>query len=321
MVEVPTQRILQYKESSTMGKLRDMMIREMQLRSFDPKTQRGYLKAVRDLAGYYGRSPDKISCDQVHDYLLDLLQEKKKDWGTVSGICTSLRFFYNKTLKQSQSTFSIPRRKTPKPLPEVLNAEELKRLFSVTHNNLRDQTLIMIGYSAGLRISEVVALRTANIDSVRMMIHVERGKGYKDRYTILSKRLLLQLREYWKEYKPADYLFPACHKRSKYPHISITQVSTMFRKAKARAAITKKGGFHMLRHSFATHLLENGTDLRTIQSLMGHSVIRSTMVYLQLTRKIFDSTPSPLDLLKIRTKTAKGLCDANDGRSIGNAIR
>jgi site-specific recombinase XerD len=300
-----------------------MMIREMRLRSFEPRTQQSYLKAVENLARYYGRSPDKISCDEVHDYLLYLLQEEKKDWGTVNGVCSSLRFFYNKTLKQHQSTFSLPKRRTPKPLPEVLNEEELKRLFSVTRNNLRDQTLIMAGYSAGLRISDVVALRIANIDSIRMMIHIQRGKGLKDRYTILSKRMLLQLRDYWQKYKPTDYLFPACYqcKKGKSPHISITQVASIFRRAKARAGITKKGGFHILRHSFATHLLETGTDLRTIQSLMGHSTIRSTTVYLQLTRKTFDSTPSPLDLLKVRTKTARGLCDANSSRSIGHAIR
>ena len=306
-----------------MGKFRDLMIREMRLRSFDPSTQRSYLRSVENLIRYYGQSPDKISCDEVHDYLLHLLEGKNQEWGTVNGVCSALRFFYNKTLKQHQSTFSIPKRRTPKPLPEVLNGEELKRLFSVTSNNLRDQTLIMAGYSAGLRISDVVAIRIGNIDSVRMMIHIQMGKGLKDRYTILSKRLLLQLREYWPKYRPTDYLFPACYncKKSKYPHISITHVSSMFRRVKARAGITKKGGFHILRHSFATHLLETGTDLRTIQSLMGHSVIRSTMIYLQLTRKMFDSTSSPLDLLKIRTKTAKGLCDVNDGQSIGNTVQ
>jgi len=305
-----------------MGKLRDLMVREMQLRSFEPHTQHAYLKAVEELVRYYGRSPDKISCDEVHDYLLYLLEEQKKDWGTVNTVCTSLRFFYNKTLKQHQSTFSIPKRRTPKRLPEVLNEEELKRLFSVTANDLRGQTLLMAGYSAGLRISDVVALKIANIDSVRMMIHIQRGKGLKDRYTILSKRMLLQLRDYWRKYKPSDYLFPPCYncKKTKSPHISITQVSSIFRRAKARAGITKKGGFHILRHSFATHLLEAGTDLRTIQSLMGHSSIRSTTVYLQLTRKTFDSTPSPLDMLKVRTKTTKDLCDVNDRRSRGNAI-
>ncbi|RKY06043.1 MAG: integrase [Planctomycetota bacterium] len=306
-----------------MGKLRDMMVREMRLRSFEPITQKAYLRSVENLARYYGRSPDKISCDEVHDYLLYLLEDQKKNWGTVNGICTSLRFFYNKTLKQDQSTFSIPKRRTPKPLPEVLNEQELKRLFSVTRNNLRDQTLIMTGYSAGLRISDVIAIRVANIDSVRMMIHVQRSKGLKDRYTLLSKRLLLQLRDYWQKYKPTDYLFPRCYKsqKGKSPHISRTQVSKMFRQAKARARITKKGGFHMLRHTFATHLLETGTDLRTIQILMGHAAIKSTTVYLQLTRKTFDSTPSSLDLLKIRTKTAKGICDVNDSSSMGNTIQ
>lgn len=306
-----------------MGTLREMMVREMRLRSFETSTQKAYLKAVEGLAGYYGRSPDKINCDQVHDYLLHLLDDQKKSWGTVNSICVSLRFFYNKTLKQHQSTFSIPKRRTTKQLPEVLNEEELKRLFSVAGSNLKNQTLIMTAYSAGLRISEVVALKVTNIDSVRMMIHVENGKGKKDRYTLLSKRLLLQLRSYWSTYRPAHYLFPRCnkHKTPASEHIGTTTVSTMFSRAKARAGITKKGGFHMLRHSFATHLLEAGTDLRTIQALMGHASIKSTMIYLRLTRKIFDSTPSPLDSLKIRTTTARSLGDVNSNRSMGNAIR
>jgi len=141
-----------------MGTLREMMVREMRLRSLETRTQKAYLKAVEGLAGYYKRSPDKIICDQVHDYFLHLLDDRKNSWGTVNSICVSLRFLYNKILKQHKSTFSIPKRRTAKPLPEVLNEEELKRLFSVTRSNLRDQTLIMTAYSAGLRISEVVAL-------------------------------------------------------------------------------------------------------------------------------------------------------------------
>jgi len=304
-----------------MGTLREMMVREMRLRSFETRTKNAYLKAVEGLAVYYKRSPDKISCDEVHDYLIHLLEDRKMSWGTVNSICVSLRFFYNKTLKQHQSTFSIPKRRTAKALPEVLSAQELERLFSVTANNLKNQTLIMTAYSAGLRACEVVALKVANIDSVRMMIHVQMGKGAKDRYTILSKRLLLQLRNYWSKYKPDHYLFPRQRKTSGTSHIAKSTVRSMFTKAKARAGITKKGGFHMLRHSFATHLLETGTDLRTIQILMGHAAIKSTTVYLRLTRKTFDSTPSPLDLLKIRTKTAKGICDVNDSSSMGNTIQ
>ncbi len=305
-----------------MGTLREMMVREMRLRSFETRTQNAYLKAVEGLAGYYKRSPDKINCDQVHDYLIHLLEDRKMSWGTVNSICVSLRFFYNKTLKQHQSTFSIPKRRTAKRLPEVLNEEELERLFSVTANNLKNQTLIMTAYSTGLRISEVVALKTTNIDSVRMMIHVEDGKGKKDRYTLLSKRLLLQLRNYWLAYRPGYYLFPRCNKRKKpaSPYIGTTTVRMMFSRAKARAGITKKGGFHMLRHSFATHLLEAGTDLMTIQSLMGHASIKSTMIYLRLTRKIFESTPNPLDSLKTRATTARSLGDVNSNRSTGNAI-
>jgi site-specific recombinase XerD len=299
------------------------MIREMRLRSFGTTTQHAYLRAVEGLALYYHRSPDRISCDEVHTYLLHLLEEKKKGWGTIQGICTALRFFYIATLKQSQATFSIPARKTAKRLPQVLDAEELKRLFAVTRNNLRDQTLIMTGYSAGLRVSEVVRLKVTNIDSARMMIYVENGKGNKDRYTILSKRLLLQLRDYWQCYRPGYYLFPRCYKPKtiESPSISINAVCSMFREAKLRAGITKRGGFHMLRHSFATHLLEMGTDIRTIQVLMGHASIKSTITYLQLTRKTFDSTTSPLDLLAIRAGAARGICDVNRNRSMGSTIR
>ena len=160
--------------------LREMMVREMRLRCFETRSKNAYLKAVEGLAGYYKRSPDKISCDEVHDYLIHLLEVRKMSWGTVNSICVALRFFYNKTLRQHQSTFSIPKRRTAKPLPEVLNEEELERLFSVTANNLKNQTLIMTAYSTGLRISEVVALKVTNIDGVRMMIHVENGKGKKE---------------------------------------------------------------------------------------------------------------------------------------------
>ena len=302
--------------------LREMMVREMRLRCFETRSKNAYLKAVEGLARYYKRSPDKISCDEVHDYLIHLLEVRKMSWGTVNSICVSLRFFYNKTLRQHQSTFSIPRRRTAKPLPDVLNEEELKRLFSVTANNLKNQTLIMTAYSTGLRISEVVALKLTNIDSVRMMIHVENGKGKKDRYTLLSRRLLLQLRNYWLAYRPDIYLFPRCRKlkNSASEHIGTTTLRMMFTRAKARAGITKKGGFHMLRHTFATHLLEAWTDLMTIQSLMGHASIKSTMIYLRLTRKIFESTPNPLDSLKISTTTARSLGDVNSNRSTGNAI-
>lgn len=302
--------------------LREMMVREMRLRCFETRTKNAYLKAVEDLARFYRRPPDKISCDEVHDYLIHLLEERKMSWGTVNSICVCLRFFYNKTLKQHQSTFSIPRRRTAKPLPEVLSARELERLFSVTANDLKNQTLIMTAYSAGLRISEVVALKASNIDSVRMVIHVENGKGKKDRYTLLSRRLLLQLRKYWLAYRPGYYLFPRCnkHKNPKTPYIGTTTLRRMFAIAKARAGITKKGGFHMLRHSFATHLLEAGTDLMTIQALMGHASIKSTMIYLRLTKKIFESTPSPLDSLTISPTTARSLVDVNSNRSKGRAI-
>jgi len=278
-----------------MSELRDKMVRDMQIRRFSSSTHRSYLRAVRDLARHYGQTPDKITCDEVHDYLVYVMTERRLNWSTVNGICSGLIFFYTVTLAQKGSSFSIPSRKTPQRLPEVLNEDELVRLFSVTRN-LRDRVILMTTYAAGLRVSEVVRVKITDIDSGRMMIRVQEGKGKKDRYTILSTRLLSELRAYWKSYRPEKWLFPG-----KIPEQSLVDSTArgIFIMAKAKAGITKNGGIHMLRHSFATHLLEGGVDLRTIQILLGHASIHSTMRYLHLTRKKIEATKSPLDLLGV----------------------
>jgi len=256
-----------------MSKLREQMLKDLQIRRFSTSTQKQYIRAVRDLARYYGKSPELIDCSQVQDWLLYLMNQRNLNWSTVNTICAGLKFFYSVTLGLKGELFSIPSRRTPRSLPAILSAEEVESLFSVEEGNLRNQTLLMTTYAAGLRVSEVIRLTVKDIDSKRMMIFVRKGKRAKDRYTILSKRLLSQLRSYWRVYKPVM--------------------------AKAKASITKNGGIHMLRHSFATHMLEAGVDLRTIQILMGHSSIVSTMHYLQMTRKKFDDTQSPLDRLDI----------------------
>lgn len=209
-------------------------------------------------------------------------------------VTTALRFFYTVTLDRRDLALAIPPRKTPRHLPEVLSAAELQRLFDI--ENPKHRVLLMTTYAAGLRVSEVVRLRVTDIDSNRMMVRVEEGKGEKDRYTILSQRLLQELRAYWKIHRPPRWLFPG---REPGSPIAPRTAQQVFTKAKTRAAIRKPGGIHLLRHSFATHLLEAGVDIHTIQLLMGHTSIVSTVRYLQLTRKTLDPTQSPLDLLDL----------------------
>lgn len=277
-----------------MGQLRDRMVREMELRGFAASTQRSYVRGVRGLAEHYERSPDQVSCEEVQDYLLHLIRERGLAWSTVNGVRSALNFFYLVTLGQSKAAFSIPPRKTPRPLPDVLSTEELARLFERASNQ-KHRTLLMTTYAAGLRVSEVVRLSCDDIDSDRMMIRISAGKGNKDRYTVLSARLLRELRRYWKVYRPACWLFEGQREGS---HLAASTASRAFRIARDRAAITKKGGIHLLRHSFATHLLEADVDLRTIQVLMGHSSLQSTMRYLRITRKKLDSNAASLDLLQ-----------------------
>lgn len=278
-----------------MGALRNRMIREMQLRRFVPGTQEAYVHAVEGLAVYYGRSPDGIGSDEVKDYVHYLLEERRLKWSTVNLAVSGIRFFYSKVLGRDDVGRAIPPRRTPKRLPEILSAEELGRLFEAAENP-KHRAMLMTAYAAGLRVSELVRLRIADIDSSRMMIRVRSGKREKDRYTILCGRLLEELRGYWRVVRTTEWLFPGA--RADRP-ITRSTAGSIYRRARDRAGITKHGGIHTLRHCFATHLLEAGVDIRTIQVLMGHSSIRTTIGYFQMTRKQLDATPSLLDLLDI----------------------
>ena len=277
-----------------MGALRERMVREMQLRRLAPGTQKAYVRAVAELTRHYGRSPDRIGPEQVKSYLLYLMNQRRLNWSTVNVVSAAVRFFYGQTLGRPDVGRAIPPRRTPRRLPEVLGTEEIRRLFAAT-DNLKHRLLLMTAYAAGVRVSELVRLKPADIDSSRMMIRVRQGKGQKDRYTILSHRLLEQLRAYWRAHRPLEWLFPGG--RPDRP-INRGTVGKIYRQAKAKAGITKQGGIHTLRHCFATHLLEAGVDVRTIQLLMGHRSIRTTIHYVQLTRKTLGATPSPLDLLE-----------------------
>ena len=278
-----------------MGTLRERMIREMQLRRLAASTQEAYLRAVSGLAGYHGRSPEGIGDEGVKDYLLHLMTERQLKWPTVNVVASAIRFLYVETLGRLDMSRAIPPRRTPRQLPEILSAEEIERLFAATPN-LKHRALLVTAYAAGLRGGELVNLKIADIDGSRMMIRVRQGKGAKDRYTILSPRLLRDLRAYWREYRPADWLFPGV--RAGRP-LTTRSVRNVYHGARKKAGITKRGGVHTLRHCFATHMLEAGVDIRTIQVLMGHDSIRTTTGYLQLTRKKLDSVPCLLEHMTI----------------------
>ncbi len=279
-----------------MSKLRERMINEMKLRRFSPKTQEAYVDAVSGLARYYDRSPDRIDNVKIKRYLLHLMESRKLAWSSCNVAVCGLRFFYNKTLGRQSTRLAIPPRKQQHKLPEILSSQELERLF-LCANTPKNRVLFMTVYSAGLRLGEVVQLKISHIDSSRMMIRVEQGKGNKDRYTLLSKVLLKELRSYWKLYRPKLWLFPGA--RNPNEPMPDGTVQKAFTLTKAKAGIKKGKGIHTLRHCFATHLLEAGIDLRTIQMLMGHNSITTTMIYLQVTRKRLNTINSSLDLLDL----------------------
>lgn len=275
-----------------MTELRKKMIRDMQLRRFSERTQRSYVGAVGLLARHYHRSPDKISKEEIQDYLLYLINERKLSWSTCNLAVSAFRFFYSVTLGNEPMYLSIPPRKNRSRLPEVLSREMVERLFAAAVNP-RHRLLLMTTYSAGLRVSEVVHLKPEHLDRSRMMIRVEQAKGNKDRYTILSERLLSELQFYLKVYRPTTWLF-FTRDRENPMHISTAQ--KIYYVVRKKAGVTGGRGIHTLRHCFATHLLEAGVDPRTIQGLMGHSYITTTTRYLHLTQGRLSSVRSPLDL-------------------------
>ena len=281
-----------------MSQLRQRMIDEMTLRGFSPRTHESYLGAVKDLARYYKQPPDRLNTEQVRQYLLYLERERHLSWNSLNVAASSLRFFYFDTLKWEPVKLEIPPRTTPRRLPEVLSREEVDRLISAVPN-LKHRTLLMTIYAAGLRVSEAIALHVHDIDSARMTIRVVQGKGRKDRYTILSPRLLENLRQYWKQYHPKEHLFEGSHPHG-HIHESVPQKA--YKLAKQQAGIHKGIGVHTLRHCFATHLLEAGVDLRTIQTLLGHNAISTTMLYLQVRQQHITAHAEKFDLLTLPPK-------------------
>ena len=277
-----------------MTPLRQRMIREMQLRQFTQRTIDSYVDAVAGLAGHYGRSPDLLNLEEVRSYLHHLLVERQLAQGTCNLRAAAITFFYRDVLGQTTFQLHGVRRKHSGKLPDIFSRQELTRLFEAC-NLLQHRVFLMTTYAAGLRLNEVRHLRPSHIHSDRLLIRVEQGKGQKDRYTLLSPCLLQQLRIYWREYRLTDWLFP--NKKRTGPILRGT-AQHIYYNAKRRAGLQHGHGIHTLRHCFATHLLEAGIDLRTIQQLLGHRNLQTTALYLHVTEKKLTDLHSPFDLLR-----------------------
>jgi site-specific recombinase XerD len=276
-----------------MTPLRQRMIEDMKLRNYAPRTIQVYVERVATFAKHFGKSPRRLGAAEVRAYLLFLIQEKHASWSYYGQALCALRFVYRTTLAKKWVLDGVVSPKKQKKLPVVLSPAEVTQFFAAI-TGLKHRALLMTAYAAGLRVSEVVALRVDDIDSRRMVIRIRQAKGQKDRYVMLSPRLLTILREYWKADRPTPFLFPG-----NVPDRPITArtVEKACRDAREAAGLGKHVTVHTLRHSFATHLLEAGTDLRTIQVLLGHRSLRTTAVYTHVSAATLETTQSPLDRL------------------------
>jgi len=276
-----------------MSPLRNKMIRQLELDRKSANTVTAYVWAVRSLSEFYGRSPDAISVEEVCDFMHHLLTKRQLAASTCNLALAGIRYFYCRVLQRTNFDPKIYFRRSGR-LPEPLSRAEIARLLKAA-TFPKHRILLMTAYSAGLRVSELVRLRPEDINSERMLIRVYQGKGAKDRYTLLSPRLLEELRRYWLEHRSPDWLFP---NRDGTSHTPRGTAQHMYYNIKARAKIRNGHGIHSLRHSFATHLLEAGIDLPTIQRLLGHTSLQTTAKYLHVTEKHLGTIKSPFDLLR-----------------------
>jgi integrase/recombinase XerD len=277
-----------------MTPLRQRMIREMQLRQFAPRTIQAYVRSVAGLAEFYQRSPDQLQLEEIRSYLHQQFIERRLAPSSCNLLAAGITFLYRQVLGQPGFDLKVRRKHSAK-LPEVYSQEELVRLFEAA-GTLRNRVLLMTAYAGGLRLNELRQLRPIHIHSERRLIRVEQGKGGKDRYTLLSPQLVEELRRYWKAYRPGEWLFP---NRKRTGPMRAGTAQEIFYNAKRRAGLQRGRGIHTLRHCFATHLLEAGVDIRTIQLLMGHKRLHTTAVYLHLTDQRLASLHSPFDLLRL----------------------
>lgn len=275
-----------------MSPLRQRMIEDMQVRHLAPQTQSSYVQQVAAFARHFQKSPERLGLNDIRNYQVYLVN-KKLSASSLIVATAALRFLYRITLKKPWSIEQLPLPKAPQRLPEILSAEEVARLLACVTDG-KHHTLLTTAYATGLRLSELCHLRVSDIDSQRMVVRVEQGKGQKDRYVMLSPRLLQQLRTYWKQYRPRHWLFPGA--TADQP-VAKTSIEEACRNAGRRAGLAKRVTPHSLRHAFAVHLLEGGADLRTIQLLLGHRSLNTTARYLRMATQTLCQAISPLERL------------------------
>jgi integrase/recombinase XerD len=274
--------------------LRRRMIEDMAVRNLSPATQRSYVHAVTKFSRFFGCSPDRLDLEDVRTFQVHLVAGGVS-WSAFNQTVCALRFFFGVTLGRAGLPERIPHAREPRRLPVVLSADEVVRFLDAV-SWLKHRAALTTAYAAGLRVSEVVNLKVTDIDSSRMLIRVEQGKGGKDRYVMLSPQLLGILRSYWRLTRPVRRLFPG---RDADHSLHPTVLQGACRSARAAAGLDKRVTMHTLRHSFATHLLESGTDIRIIQALLGHNSLQTTARYTQVTTSTIGQTPSPLERLQL----------------------
>ena len=277
--------------------LRRRMIEDMTIRKFAPRTQEGYIRAVKSFSGFLGASPHTASAEDLRRYQLHLVASRA-GVPTINHTVTALRFLFTVTLRKPQVVARLPFIREPRRLPVVLSPEEVARLLDAAPG-LKYKAALSVAYGAGLRAAEVVALKITDIDSTRMVIRVEQGKGRKDRYVMLSPHLLDLLRAWWKAARPQGWLFPG---RDPVQPLTTRQLNRACHAAAQLAEIDKPVSLHTLRHSFATHLLEQKTDIRVIQVLLGHKKLDTTALYARVALKALGEITSPLEQLAARVK-------------------
>jgi site-specific recombinase XerD len=276
-----------------------MMLDELQRRNYSQRTAEAYLRAMKAFAKHFHCAPDQLNQDHIREYQAYLFRERRLSSSTVSQHVAALRFFYVKALKRSYLPDEIPFPKQRRRLPIILSQEEVTRLIDSAANPLH-RAVLMTLYSTGIRRGELVKLKVSDIDVPRMVIHIYQGKGNRDREVQLTEKLLEELRRYWRWMRPQTYLFPGYEnsRRTDVP-ISSKAVWHACRQAAKRAGIEKRLSPHSLRHSYATHQLEAGADLVSVQNLLGHADVRDTMIYLHLSKRHLQCAPNPLDALKL----------------------
>jgi site-specific recombinase XerD len=277
-----------------MKSLRERMIEDIRIRKYSPNTEKGYIAQVEKLTKYHMKSPDSLSTEELRNFLVHLSEEKKVSRSSFTHTISALRFFYTVTLGKQWMVQYLPYPQKQKKLPVVLKREQINELIS-SARNLRDRTIIAMLYATGMRASEIISFKISDIDGSQMLARIRNGKGNKERQVMLSDALLKLMREYWKVYRPREHFFVS---RELTP-LSRHTILNICHEAARLAGMKERVFPHALRHSFATHLLESGVDIRTVQVLLGHACIKSTAPYLEVSTERLKNTKNPFDLLDI----------------------